>query len=125
MAEDKRTFKIKDEENGVVKVSDEVVAIIAGLAATEVEGVASLAGNLTSDMISKAGTSKLSKGVRVIAGEEDELMVRLSIYIEFGYAIPKVCEQVQERVKSAIENMTGLQVGAVDIKIAQVSLENA
>ncbi len=125
MAEDKRNFKIKDSDDGCVKISDEVLAIIAGLAATEVEGVASLAGNLTSDLISKAGASKLSKGVKIIPGEEDdEITVRLAVYMAYGYEIPKVCEQIQDRVRTSIENMTGLEVTAVDIKIAQVIFVN-
>ena len=64
MAEDRKSFVIKESENGGVNITDEVVAIIAGLAATEVEGVSSLAGNLTNEVISKAGMNKLSKGVR-------------------------------------------------------------
>ena len=66
MAEDRKSFVIKESENGGVNITDEVVAIIAGLAATEVEGVSSLAGNLTNEVISKAGMNKLSKGVKII-----------------------------------------------------------
>ena len=65
MAEDRKTFKIKDGHLGEVKIADEVVAIIAGLAATEVEGVSSMAGNITNELVSKLGMKNLSKGVRV------------------------------------------------------------
>lgn len=122
MAEDRKSFIIKEDNTGAVNIADEVVAIIAGLAATEVEGVASLAGNLTNELISKAGAGKLAKGVKVIETEEDQLNIRLAINISFGYEIPKICEQVQEKVKSAIESMTGLEVVSVDIKIASVSV---
>lgn len=124
MAEDRKNFMINEGDNGVVNIADEVVAIIAGLAATEVEGVASLAGNLTSEVISKAGAGKLAKGVKVVTEDENELSVRLSVNIAYGYEIPKICQQIQEKVKSAVENMTGLQVVAVDVKIAAVSVAN-
>lgn len=124
MAEDRKSFMIKEDANGGINIADEVVAIIAGLAATEVEGVSSLAGNLTNEVISKAGASKLSKGVKVMETEDDCLSVRLSINIAFGYEIPKICEQVQDKVKTAIESMTGLEVVTVDIKIASVSVAN-
>ena len=124
MAEDRKSFTIKESENGGVNIADEVVAIIAGLAATEVDGVASLAGNLTNEVISKAGANKLAKGVKVSTEEDDNLAIRMSVNIAYGYEIPKICQQIQEKVKSAVENMTGLQVVSVDIKIASVSVAN-
>lgn len=124
MAEDRMSFMIKESENGGVNIADEVVAIIAGLAATEVDGVAALAGNLTNEVISKAGANKLAKGVKVVTEEDDKLAIRLSVNIAYGYEIPKICQQIQEKVKSAVENMTGLQVISVDIKIASVSVAN-
>lgn len=123
MADDRKSFMIKEDEKGGVNIADEVVAIIAGLAATEVEGVSSLVGNLTNEVISKAGANKLAKGVKVLSTDEDKLAVRLSVNIAFGYEIPKICEQIQEKVKSAVESMTGLEVTSVDIKIATVSVE--
>ena len=110
MAEDRKSFVIKESENGGVNITDEVVAIIAGLAATEVEGVSSLAGNLTNEVISKAGMNKLSKGVKIITEEENKVAVRLGVNISYGYEIPKICQQVQDKVKNAIENMVGLEV---------------
>ena len=121
MAEDRKSFVIKESENGGVNITDEVVAIIAGLAATEVEGVSSLAGNLTNEVISKAGMNKLSKGVKIIT-EENKVAVRLGVNISYGYEIPKICQQVQDKVKNAIENMVGLEVIRVDIKIASVAV---
>ena len=124
MAEDRKSFVIKESENGGVNITDEVVAIIAGLAATEVEGVSSLAGNLTNEVISKAGMNKLSKGVKIITEEENKVAVRLGVNISYGYEIPKICQQVQDKVKNAIENMTGLEVADVNIKVAGVEMEN-
>ena len=124
MADDRKSFLIKEDINGGVNITDEVVAIIAGLAATEVEGVSSLAGNLTNEVISKAGMNKLSKGVKIVTDEDNQLSVRLSINISYGYEIPKICSQVQEKVKTAIETMVGMGVVNVDIKIASVSVIN-
>ncbi len=124
MADDRKSFLIKEDINGGVNITDEVVAIIAGLAATEVEGVSSLAGNLTNEVISKAGMNKLSKGVKIVTDEDNQLSVRLSINISYGYEIPKICSQVQEKVKTAIETMVGMEVVNVDIKIAAVSVIN-
>ena len=123
MGEDRKTFKIKDGHLGEVKIADEVVAIIAGLAATEVEGVSSMAGNITNELVSKLGMKNLSKGVRVevLSGIVN---VDVALNIAYGYSIPEVSAKVQERVKSAIENMTGLEVADVNIKVAGVEMES-
>ena len=121
--EEKNTYTIKTDENlGEVKIADEVVAIIAGLAAMEVEGVASMAGNATRELISKLGMKSLSKGVKVDV-LENEVCVNLNLNLEYGYSIPETCKKVQEKVKTAIENMTGLEVSDVNISIAGVALE--
>ena len=111
-----------DGQLGEVQIADEVVAVIAGLAATEVEGVASMAGNITNELISKLGMKNLSKGVKVLVTDRN-VDVDLALNIEYGYSIMKVSEQVQDRVKAAIENMTGLEVSMVNIRIASVSME--
>ena len=106
---------------GEVRIADEVVAIIAGLAATEVDGVDSMAGNITNELVGKLGMKNLSKGVKVDVTEE-HVSVDLSLNIKYGYNIPDVSGRVQDRVKSAIENMTGLTVLDVNIRIAGVNI---
>ena len=113
-----------DGKLGEVQIADEVVAIIAGLAATEVEGVAAMAGNITNELISKLGMKNLSKGVKVLVTDRS-VDVDLALNIEYGYSIMKVSEKVQDKVKSAIENMTGLEVAMVNIRIASVNMEKA
>ncbi|MGI6011699.1 MAG: Asp23/Gls24 family envelope stress response protein [Ruminococcus sp.] len=108
---------------GTVQIADEVVAIIAGLAATEVEGVNSMAGNITNELVGKLGMKNLSKGVKVSV-QDGMVSVDLNLNIKYGYAIPEVCSKVQDKVKSAIENMTGLSVSGINIGIAGVNLEN-
>ena len=107
---------------GSVEIADEVVAIIAGLAATEVEGVASMAGNITNELVGKLGMKNVSKGVKV-AVMDTSVSVDLSLQLKYGYSIPKVAEAVQERVKNAIENMTGMAVIDVNIRIAGVDFD--
>ena len=118
--ETRNTHKVYENDTiGEVRIADEVVAIIAGLAATEVDGVDSMAGNITNELVGKLGMKILSKGVKVDVTEE-HVSVDLSLNIKYGYNIPEVSERVQERVKSAIENMTGLTVLDVNVKIAGV-----
>ena len=83
------------DQIGEVQIADEVVAIIAGLAATEVEGVDSMAGNITNELVGKLGMKNLSKGVKVEVTEE-HVSVSLSLNLKYGYSIPKVCEVVQD-----------------------------
>ena len=113
-----------DGQLGEVQIADEVVATIAGLAATEVEGVASMAGNITKELIGKLGVKNLSKGVKVLVTDRS-VDVDLALNIDYGYSIMKVSEKVQDRVKSAIENMTGLEVDMVNIRIVNVNMDAA
>ena len=83
-----------------------------------------MAGNITNELVSKLGMKNLSKGVKVEV-TDDSVEVNLSLNIAYGYSIPEVSNRVQERVKSAIENMTGLQVLEVNIRIASVDMENS
>ena len=124
MAEDRQSFSIKEDKSGTVHVAGEVVAIIAGLAATEVEGVSSMAGNITNELVSKLGMKNLSKGIRVEV-LDGKVSVDVALNISYGYSIPEVSAKVQDRVKNAIENMTGLEVSIVNIRIASVDMENS
>ena len=124
MAEKRTTYKIQDVGGiGEVKIADEVVTIIAGLAATEVEGVASMGGNITNELVGKLGMKNLSKGVKV-AILEGVVTVNLTLNIDFGKNILDVSRMVQDKVKTSIENMTGLEVADVNIRIAGVDMEN-
>lgn len=125
MAEDRKGLKIKEDGLGEVQIAEEVITIIAGLAATEVEGVCSMGGNITKELVSRLGMKNLSKGVRVEVTEEGKIEVFVTINIAYGYAIPAVSGNVQEKVKAAIENMTGLEVSGVNVRIADVDMKNA
>lgn len=120
---DKKTVVLKDEENvGAVQIADDVVAMIASLAATEVEGVSAMAGTITNELMSKVGMKKLTKGVRVMV-LDGSVVVDLAVTMEYGYNIPATCQKVQTKVKNAIENMTGLTCNDVNIRIAGVKVK--
>jgi len=122
--DNRTTYKLQVEGiKGDVKIADEVIAVIAATAATEVEGVASLAGNIKKESVIKASIKGLTKAVSVKV-EGDNVTVVVSLCLEYGYSIPEVSLAVQDRVKNTIENMTGLQVIDVNIRVAGVSFEN-
>ena len=121
MAENRNTINIKSDESGEIKVADEVVAIIAGLAATEVEGVSSMAGNITNEIVSRLGMKNLSKGIQIEIAD-NEVVVDVALNIAYGYSIPEVSTKVQEKVKSAIETTTGLSVATINVRIASVDM---
>ena len=113
---EKQTSKV-----GTIQIADDVVAMIASLAATEVDGVSAMAGNITNELMSKVGMKKLTKGVKVDILETN-VVVDLAIVIEYGFNIPATCQKVQDKVKTAIETMTGLIVTDVNIRIAGVNM---
>ena len=111
----------EDDDFGTVKIADDVVASIAGIAATEVEGVVSMAGNIGNELKSKMGVKNLAKGVKVeVIGKS--VKADIALIVEYGYSIPAISHKVQEKVKSTIENMTGLTVTDVNIRIAGVNM---
>ena len=124
MAKDERnTYTLQNDESlGEVKIADEVVAIIAALAATEVDGVASMAGNITNEVIGRLGIKNLSKGVKVDV-LEGVVTVSLALNIKYNYSIMDVTAKVQDKVKKAVQNMTGLEVADVNIKVAGVEMD--
>lgn len=109
---------------GEVMIADDVIATIAGLAATEVEGVSSMQGNVTNELVGKLGMKNLTKGVRIKVSEAG-VKVDLSIQMRYGYSIPKTCKAIQEKVKAAIENMVGLSVEVVNVHIVGVDTNTA
>lgn len=108
-------------ETGSVKIADEVVAIIAGLAATEVKGVAGMSGGIVGGITEFVGKKNPSKGVKVEVGEK-EAAVDLYVITEFGARIPEVAHQIQKNVKKAIESMTGLEVIEINVHVQGVAI---
>ncbi|MFO7265086.1 MAG: Asp23/Gls24 family envelope stress response protein [Bacillota bacterium] len=116
--------KAERSELGELRIANEVVAIIAGLAATEVQGVAGMSGGLAGGIAELLGYKNLSKGVRVEVGEE-QAAIDLFVVVEYGVSIPEVAWKIQESVKRAVESMTGLQVVAVNVHVQGVHFMQA
>lgn len=111
----------EEEAFGTVKIADDVVAVIAALAATEVDGVTSMNSNVANELLSRVGVKGLAKGVRVDIFNK-KVKVELAITMDYGFNIPATCQRVQIKVKNAIENMTGLEVTDVNIRIAGINM---
>lgn len=110
------------ETNGQIQISDEVIAIIAGTAAVETEGVSLPSSAPVSTMKGFFGKKSQSKGVKVTV-EENTALIELELTIKFGINIKNVCEEVQQKVKTAVETMTGLSVSSVNIIVSEISLD--
>ena len=127
--EDEKNEKIQEEiiktseieENGI-KIADDVIATIAGKAVSEVTGVYSMFGGFAGGISEVFGKKNLTKGIKV-DNLEKELKIDVNIIVEYGARIPDVAYEIQNRVKKAIENMTGLNVAEVNVHIQGVNTE--
>ena len=107
----RNTYKIYDNsELGEVNISDDVLAVISAMAALEVDGVVGMAGNITSEIVEKLGMKKLSKGVHV----------DVAIILRMNENIINISKRVQDKIKTTVENMTGLEVANVNVNISNV-----
>ncbi len=124
MAKDviEKSIKLADQVLGEVRIADSVIGNIAALAAKETEGVADTLGSSTNELMNKVGVKGVHRGVKIDI-VENVVSVELALIMEYGYNIPATCKKVQDKVKASIENMTGLEVADVNIKIAGMDLE--
>lgn len=119
---DEITVYDSNTNNGTVTYANDVIATIAGVAATEVSGVAGMSGGISSGITEMLGKKNLTKGVKVEVGTQ-EAAIDLNIVVEYGSELHKVAEAVQENVKKAVETMTGLQVVEVNVSILGVNVK--
>lgn len=119
-------MEYQSTEYGKIQIADEVIQIIAGMAASEVEGVAGMSGSLAGGITeSLLGRKNLSKGVKVQFAEGDRsCYIDVSVVLQFGVHIPKVCVEIQEQVKSAVETMTGLEVITIHVHVVGVAFHS-
>ena len=111
-----------NEENSGIKISNDVVAVIAGVAVSEVRGVASMQGGFAGGIGEVlSGKKNLAKGIRVEA-EDEKVKIDVNIIVEYGTRIPDIAFEIQNRVKKSIENMTGLKVTEVNVHVQGVSI---
>jgi uncharacterized alkaline shock family protein YloU len=111
-----------NSELGVVRIADEVVSTVAGLAAIDVDGVSSMSGGWGTELVEKLGRKNFGKGIKVEVNNQ-ETKIDIFVIIDYGYEIPQVAEIVQKEVKVAVETMTGLTVTAVNIHVVGVSIK--
>ncbi|MDD4169777.1 MAG: Asp23/Gls24 family envelope stress response protein [Desulfotomaculaceae bacterium] len=111
---------VNKDASGTIKISEEVVRIIAGLAATEIEGVAGMSGGIVGGIAEKLGRKNMTKGVKAEVGET-EAVIDLSIIVEYGARIQNIAHQIQNKVKNTVESMTGLTVSGVNVNVQGVS----
>jgi uncharacterized alkaline shock family protein YloU len=111
-------------ELGEIKISEEVVAVIASASALEVEGVSGMSGGFAGDIVEMLGRKNLSKGVKVEVGEK-EAAIDLFVIIDYGFRIPDVSWDIQEKVKKSVEEFTGLEVVEVNIHVQGIDFEKS
>lgn len=109
------------ENNGNVNISDEVVAVIASLAASEIKGIAGMVSGVVGGIAELIGKKNLSKGVK-ITREENKATIELSVIVEYGAKIPDVAWELQDKVKNEVESMTGLSVATVNVSVDGVNV---
>ena len=117
---DSKEYVSRSDELGNIHISEEVLAGIAAAAALETEGVSALAANLGSDIAELLGKKSLTKGVHVKM-EDEKVEVELSILMKYGSTIPEMGKAVQDNIKQAIENMTGLEVASVNVNVGGIT----
>ncbi len=110
---------------GTTQIANEVIAVIAGLAATDVRGVADMSGGVVGGITERLGRKNLAKGVKVdVSPDERQCSIDLAIIAEYGYRIPEIAMEIQDGVKRAIEGMTGLEVTAVNVSILGIAFRS-
>ncbi|RHW38472.1 Asp23/Gls24 family envelope stress response protein [Lysinibacillus yapensis] len=113
------------EELGQIEVAPEVIEVIAGIATTEIEGVAATIGNFASGVAERLGKKVHSKGVKATIGEEGQIVIDVYCSVKYGYSIPKVAKEVQSVIRQAIFNMTSIDTNEVNVHITAIQFENA
>lgn len=113
---------MQEEKLGCVLVTEDVLASIASIATAEVEGVSAVITNVPKELMSKVGAQKMTKAVKVKVSDK-QVVIYIAITMDYGYNIPATCRNVQTRVKTAIENMTGLTCTDVNIRIMNIKVK--
>lgn len=113
------------EELGQIEVASEVIEVIAGIAATEVDGVAATRGNFASGVVERFGKKVHSKGIKTAMSEEGNIVIDVFCTVKYGFAIPKVAKEIQSTIRQAIFNMTAIETSEVNVHITGIQFENA
>lgn len=108
-------------ENGNIKISDEVIATIATIAVSEVDGVHSMGGSFAGDIVEKFGKKTMTKGVKSTI-EGNDVTLDLNVVLKYGVRIPEIAWNIQENVKKSVESMTGMSVAKVNVRVVGIEI---
>ena len=111
---------VTQEKSGSITFANDVLEIIAGLAACDIPGVAGMSGGLKDGIVEMLGKKNFTKGIKITKDEQDLVSAEIQIIVEYGVKVPEVCENIQNSVAKALETMTGLKVGTIDILVQGV-----
>jgi len=113
-----------NENNGSIKISDEVIATISSVAVSEIDGVCGLMGSIAGELAIKFGKKNINKGIKVVTDDKG-ITIDISLIVKYGIRIPEIAWEVQENVKKAVEAMSGLTVEKVNVHVAGVEFEKS
>ena len=114
----------QDVSLGKIEIAREVMEVIAGIAASEVEGVFSMRGNFATGVTEILGRKSHGKGVKVLETNDNEINVEVNVVVKYGYSIPEIAEKIQENIRESVYNMTEVKVGMVNVHIVGVNFES-
>ncbi|RTE03615.1 Asp23/Gls24 family envelope stress response protein [Paenibacillus whitsoniae] len=112
----------EDNQTGLIRISDDVVSTIAGLAALETPGISGMSGGISEGLAKRLSGKNVQRGVSVEVGQV-EAAIDLRVIVKYGSRIQDVCRDLQENVREAVENMTGLNVVEVNVKVEGVAFK--
>lgn len=118
-----KEYITQEQENGSIFISQDVVATIAAVAASEVEGIFALAGSQGGEFSDRFAKKSIAKGIRLSQNEDDQICVECSLVAQYGYSVLELAKNVQESIHGAIESMTGLKVGSVDVNVSAINMK--
>ncbi|BCB04688.1 Asp23/Gls24 family envelope stress response protein [Bacillus sp. KH172YL63] len=125
MAENQNLLQMSHGKDGLgkIEIAPEVIEVIAGIAASEVEGVSQMRGNFATGVVERLGKKNHGKGVKVELAEEG-IIVDVYCIMKFGVAIPTVAQKIQDNIRQALLNMTALEADEVNVHIVGIQFEN-
>ena len=118
-----KDYITQEQEKGSIFISQDVIATIAAVAASEVEGVYSLTGTQSGEFSDRFGKKSIAKGIRLSQVEDDSVCIECSFVAQYGYSVLDLAKNVQDSIFSAVESITGLKVSAVDVNVSGISMK--
>jgi len=113
------------EELGKIEMAAEVLEVVAGIAATEVEGIAATRGNFASGVVERFGKKVHNKGIKSGVADNGDIIIDVYCSVKYGYSIPKVAKEMQSQIRQAIQNMAAIETAEVNVHITDIHFETA